>query len=198
MSFKKNRIYTLVLAAIVVMGAGAPAQAADATAVHSPSSKTLTIEVNGTLGPILSGSDPLGLNGQGGTLTMMAKESLKPKKHTSNSATYILPAGAVVVTVGTNKFQTTTPSTMQITLTSTADILTLTATGPDQLKVVGTSDLQAGSWTKSVLKHPGLFQPSPQNLTAAQKANGPGSKVKYTIFGSATVLGLSGTASCSD
>lgn len=43
--------------------------------------------------------------------------------------------------------------------------------------------------------HPPPFSPSPQTLTAATTASGPGSKIKYTFLGSTTVLGLNGTAS---
>jgi hypothetical protein len=162
------------------------------------SSKTLTITIKGTLGPVLSGGDPLGADGKNGKLTIQASESLSPKKHTTNSATYILPAGAMTITVGSQKFQTNSKSTMIVQLTSTADILTLKASGPDGLQVTGVAYLQSGSWTNAVLKHPTTFKPSPQKLTAAKTANGPGSKVSYTIFGSMTVLGLNGTASSKD
>lgn len=197
MSYKALRRYLLAITAILAIGASTLASAADLTGI-TPSAKTLTITINGTLGPVLSGSDPLGLNGQNGMLTLMASEKLSPKKHTSNSATYILPAGAVVVTVGNNQFQTSSPSTLVITLGSSADVLTLSAPGPDGLKVVGTADLKSGSWGNAILKHPGLFKPSPQDLAPAKNSNGPGSKVKYTIFGSSTVLGLKGTISCKD
>lgn len=168
---------------------------------RAPSGRTLTITIMGTLGPVLSGSDPLGANGQGGTLTVQASESLSPTKHTSNSATYTLPAGAMTITVGSNKFKTKSKSTMVVKLTNSADILTLIAKGSIDgvdFQITGTAYLQPHSWTNSVLKHPTTFSPSPQNLTAAKKFNGPGSKVSYKIFGSTTVLGLSGTASNSD
>ena len=172
---------------------------AQPTVLHrQPAGKTLTITIVGTLGPILSGSDPLGLNGQNGTLTVQARESLSPTKHTSNSATYTLPAGSITVQAGSTKFKTTTKSKMIITLTKSADILTLDAKGPEGLQLSGIAYLQSGSWTNSVLKHPTTFSPSPQTLTAAKKASGPGSKLKYTIEGSTTVLGLAGNISCSD
>jgi hypothetical protein len=62
------------------------------------------------------------------------------------------------------------------------------------LMVTDTNFLKAGSWTTAVLKHPGVFSPSPQKLTAAKTAGGPGCKVKYTVFGNTSVLGFSGTA----
>jgi len=175
---------------------------AQPTARREPDAKTLTITIMGTLGPVLSGSDPIGANGKHGTLAVKASESLSPTKHTSNSATYTLPAGAMTITVGSYKFTTKSPSTMMVKLTNSADILTLVAKGSIDgvdFQVTGTAYLQSNSWTNKVLKHPTTFSPSPQTLTAAKKANGPGSKVEYTAqgFGS-TILGLSGSASNSD
>ena len=192
---RKFSAITILFFAICILPISGLAQS---TSYVQPSSKTLTITIKGTLGPILSGGDPLGANGKSGKLTLQASESLVPKKHTVNSATYILPAGAVTITVGSQKFQTSSSSTMIIKLTKQADILTLKATGPDSLQVTGIAYLQAGSWTNAVLQHPTTFKPSPQKLTAAKSANGPGTKVSYTIFGSTTVLGLSGNASSTD
>jgi hypothetical protein len=162
---------------------------------NAPAAKTLTISVTGKLGPVLSGSDPLGLNGESGTLTLKASESLSPVKSTKDAATYTLPAGAISVKFGSNQFKTTTTSTMEIKLTSTADLLTLTATGPDDLKLTATASLAPKSWTSGVLKHPAPFTPSPQTLKAASKAGGAGSQLQYEIFGETTVLGLSGNIS---
>jgi hypothetical protein len=61
--------------------------------------------------------------------------------------------------------------------------------------IVGTVSLAKGSFTAAVTKHPRKFTPTPQTLTAAATAAGAGSKVKYTVFGSSTTLGLTGTAS---
>jgi hypothetical protein len=185
---------------VVTFGLGCTlwAQSTDLVAISSglvPATHTLTITLKGTLGPILSGTDPLGLNGLSGTVTIMASESLSPTKHTNTSATYKLPAGAITVTAGSNQFTTKSPSKMIINLTSTADTLTLVIAGPSGLMVTDTTFLKAGSWTSKVLKHPTVFKPSPQNLTSATRANGPGCKVKYTLSGSATVLGFSGTGS---
>jgi len=194
---KVLRTSALILVAIVVTGNSLRAQSVDISAVN-PATHTLTITLKGTLGPVLSGSDPLGLDGKKGTVTVLASESLSPTKHTATSATYTLPPGAIKVTAGSNKFTTKSPSKMIINLTSTADILTLmvvdTSTG---LTVTDTTYLKAGSWTTAVLKHPGVFTPSPQTLMSATTANGPGCKVKYTIFGSTTVLGFHGTGSSS-
>jgi len=189
------RTSALILVAIVVTGSSLRGQSVDISPVN-PATHTLTIAIKGTLGPVLSGSDPLGLDGKKGTVTVLASESLSPTKHTATSATYTLPPGAITVTAGSNKFTTRSPSTMIINLKSTADILTLIVVDKQTgLMVTDTTYLKAGSWTTAVLKHPGVFKPSPQTLTSATTTNGPGCKVKYTIYGSTTVLGFHGTGS---
>jgi hypothetical protein len=128
----------------------------------------------------------------------MASESLNPTKHTATSATYTLPAGAITVTAGSTKFSTKSPSKMVINLGSTADTFTLIIAGKVEgfsVMVTDANYLKAGSWTTAVLKHPTTFAPSPQKLTAAKTATGPGCKVKYTVDGNTSVLGFSGTAS---
>ena len=196
MLFKVVRKFALVLVAVVVSGCAVWAQSVEISAV-SPASHTLTITIKGTIEPILLGSDPLGLDGKSGVVTLLASESLSPTSHTSTSATYKLPAGAITVTAGGKKFTTKSPSKMIINLTSTADTLTLILTGPQSAMVTDTTYLKANSWTTAVLKHPGVFSPSPQKLTSATTASGPGCKVKYMIFGSTTVLGFHGTGSSS-
>jgi len=196
MLFKVVRKFALVLVAVVVSGCAVWAQSVEISAV-SPASHTLTITIKGTIEPILLGSDPLGLDGKSGVVTLLASESLSPTSHTSTSATYKLPAGAITVTAGGKKFTTKSPSKMIINLTSTADTLTLILTGPQSAMVTDTTYLKTGSWTTAVLKHPGVFSPSPQKLTSATTASGPGCKVKYIIFGSTTVLGFHGTGSSS-
>jgi hypothetical protein len=194
---KVIRTSVLVLVAVVVSGCAVWAQSVDIAAA-SPTTHTLTISIKGTLGPILSGSDPLGLDGKSGTVTVMVSESKSPTSHTATSATYTLPAGAVTVSAGGKKFTTKSPSKMIINLTSTADILTLIVTNTKNgLLVTDTTFLKAGSWTNAVLKHPGVFKPSPQKLTSATSAGGPGCKVKYTIIGSTTVLGFRGNGASS-
>ncbi|HSY99605.1 MAG TPA: hypothetical protein VK788_08920 [Terriglobales bacterium] len=186
-----------LIVALSVLACTAWAQSIEIGKVN-PATHTLTITIKGTIGPILSGTDPLGLDGQTGTVKILASESLNPTKHTATSATYTLPAGAITVTAGSNKFSTKSPSKMVINLTSTADTLTFIIAGKVDgvsLMVTDTSYLKAGSWTTAVLKHPGVFSPSPQKLTAAKTAGGPGSKIKYTVFGGTSVLGFTGTAS---
>ncbi|HXM22522.1 MAG TPA: hypothetical protein VN948_14800 [Terriglobales bacterium] len=188
----------LTLATLLVFASTIWAQSIEVATLNSsvaPATHTLTITLNGTLGPILSGSDPLGLNGQSGKITVMASESLSPTKHTATSATYTLPAGAITVTAGSQHFTTKSPSKMIISLLSTADTLTLVVAGPSGLMATDTTFLKPGSWTNAVLKHPTVFKPSPQKLTSAKSASGPGCKVKYTILSSTTVLGFHGTGS---
>jgi len=182
-----------VLIALLVLGCTTWAQSTEVAV--NPATHTLTITLKGTIGPILSGSDPLGLDGKSGTVKILASESLSPTKHTATSATYMLPAGAIKVTAGSYKFSTTSPSKMIINLTSTADTLTLVVAGPEGLMVTDTTFLKNGSWTTAVLKHPGVFKPSPQTLTPAKTASGPGCKIKYVIDSLTTVLGFKGSAS---
>jgi hypothetical protein len=188
------RTSLLVLVAAAVLGCTVWAQSIDISPV-SPTTHTLTITLKGTIEPVLSGSDPLGLDGKSGVVTVLASESLSPTSRTTTSATYTLPAGAITVTAGGKKFMTKSPSKMIIRLMSTADTLTLILTGPQNVMVTDTTFLKPGSWTTAVLKHPGVFTPSPQTLKSATTATGPGCKVKYTIFGSTTVLGFHGTGS---
>ena len=160
---------------------------------------TLTININGTVGPVLSGSDPLGANGGTGALTVVASESLSPIKTTATSATYALPPGAITVSIGGTTFTTTSASKAIVTIPSKGpDNLILVASVKElglTVTVIGTAALRHGSFTSAVLTHPTTFSPSPQTLTAATSATGPGSKIKYTFLGASTVLGFAGTAS---
>ena len=155
--------------------------------------------VTGTLGPVLSGSDPLGANGQSGTLTASISPSAVPKSTTTNSATYSVPQGAVQVIIGGTTYTTSGAATIKyifssttpckIIITATVKVLGISGT------VVGTAQLAKNSFTTSIKTHPTKFTPSPQTLKPATTAGGSGSQVKYTALGSSTVLGLSGSAS---
>jgi len=182
----------------VLLAAGAFAMSS-ATAQTSdqqfPSTSTLTITLDGTLGPIISGDDPADLDGDSATVTIAASESLKPYKTTAKSASYHIPAGDITVDVDGTDYTSTSTSTMIIKLGKKADTLTVSAALSIEGVKVQVSDvttLAGGSWTKSVLRHPALFSPSPQNLTE------PSSNFTYTVFGETTVLGVTGTASDSD
>jgi hypothetical protein len=177
----------LLLAAALVMG------------IFPLMAASVTYTVTGTLGPILSGSDPLGANGQSGTVTAVASTSLNPISKTSTSATYTLPAGAVTVVIGGTSYPTTGTTSMKITesASKTNSMVFTTTVSVDGVSgtIVATVDLAKGSFTASVLKHPTAFKPASQKLTAATKAGGPGSQVSYkAILIGTTVLGLSGTA----
>src|SRR5215469_14905140 len=89
--------------------AGSAAQAA-------PPPTTLTITINGTLGPVLSGSDTLGLNGKSAVVTVLENEAAKPIKHTTTSATYKVPAGAITVNVNGSNYQSSSPAKMTINI----------------------------------------------------------------------------------
>jgi len=159
----------------------------------------ITYTINGTLGPVLSGSDYLGANGESGTLTVIANTTLVPTSTTSTSATYTLPAGAITVVIGGTTYATTGHATLKynfpatgpdtMVVTTTISVSGLTGT------VVGTASLANHSFNSGVTTHPQKFKPSPQTLTAATRAGGAGSQVKYSSILGATVLGLSGTAS---
>jgi hypothetical protein len=184
-------VKTIIAAALAAVAPGA-AWAQDG----APPPTTLSIVIDGTAGPILQGSDPLGLNGQSATLTVLACESLKPTKHTNTSATYKIPAGAITVTFDGNTYQTTSPSKMTVKLGAKADTLTLvSAVTQDGVTVMitDTTSLAAGSWTNAVLQHPLPFAPTPQTIAS------PASKLKYSALPlGTTVVGISGTAADSD
>lgn len=157
---------------------------------------TLAIVIDGTAGPILQGSDPLGLNGKSATITVLASELINPRKHTKTSATYKIPAGAITLVFNGSSYQTNAPSKMTVKLGSKADTLILvSAVTKDGITVMftDTTSLAPGSWTSAVLQHPLPFAPSPQTLAS------PTSKLKYSgSFLGTTVVGISGTASNSD
>jgi hypothetical protein len=198
MSSKTVRPYVLVLVAVLVASCTIWAQSIEGAALHPD--HTLTISIKGILGPILSGSDPAGLDGKKGTVTVLASESLKPVQHTKNSATYQLPAGAITVEADGTKYSSQSPSKMTLTLGGKADILALVlaiSVEGQSVVITDTTYLAKGGWTETVLKHPAVFRPSPQELTSAKTAGGPGCKLKYTVDESVTVLGFSGSASSS-
>ena len=181
-----------ILAAAVV--AAAPAAALAQSGEHQ--SATLTVVVDGTAGPILQGSDPLGLNGNSASITLLASESLKPLKHTKTSATYKIPAGAITLVFDGNPYQTQFPSKMTVKLGSKADTVTLVSVVREDgisVTITDTTSLAPGSFTNAVLQHPETFTPSPQTLAS------PSSKLKYSgAFLGTTVVGISGTAANSD
>jgi hypothetical protein len=161
---------------------------------HAPKS-TITTTLDGTLGPVISGSDPAGLDGDSAMVTVKASESLKPYKTTASSASYHIPAGDITVDVNGTEYTSTSKSSMTVKLGKSADTLSLKGSFDIEgfkVQVTDVSSLAAGSWAKTVLQHPALFSPSPQNLSE------PSSNFTYTVFGETTKLGVTGTAANTD
>lgn len=159
----------------------------------------VTYTIDGKLGPVLEGGDPIGANGQSATLTLTANLALVPVKQTATSATYRLPVGALTAVINGTTFTSTEKSTMTIVLGAGADKLIVSTTFTEDgipITLSATVSLAKNSFAASVLTHPAKFSPSPQTLTAATTAGGAGSQFSYTaeIIGT-TVLGLSGSAS---
>lgn len=189
MSFHMFRASALAAAGIVALSAAASAQMLHHH--HAPKS-AITITLDGTLGPVISGDDPAGLDGQSATVTIKASESLKPFTTKGKSASYHLPKGAITVNVDGTDYSSTGKSTMTIALGKTADTLTLQGAIDIEgfnVNVTDVSTLAAGSWTKAALKHPTLFSPTPQDLTE------PSSNFTYDVFGDDTELGVTGSIS---
>src|ERR1700722_7245878 len=158
MTFHGFRTSALLAMAVLALCGAASAQAH----LHAPK-KAVTITLDGTLAPIISGNDPAGLNGDSATVTIAASESLKPYKTTASSASYHIPAGDITVNVNGTNYTSTSKSSMVIKLGKTADTLTFKASvnyHGVKISVTDVSSLAAGSWTKSVLQHPILFSPS--------------------------------------
>lgn len=164
-----------------------------------PAAKVLTIAISATLGPVLRGSDPLKFSGQTGSVTIQASESLAPVSHSGNSATYSVPPGAITVVFFGKPYTTTMSSGVSVKLTPTADVLTIAYSDQSSTGYILTASLAAGSWNRMVLFHPLPFSPTPQLLTAATTAGGPGSEFTYRVSGGTmNVLGLNGSASSGD
>lgn len=160
----------------------------------------VTYTVNGTLGPVLSGSDPVGANGKSATVTITASQTLSPVSHTATSATYTLPIGALTLVLNGTTYTSTATSSMTYTRPASGRDKLIVKTTIKELglpiTMTGTFSLAHNSFPLAALAHPAKFSPSPQTLTAATVAGGPGSQLKYSgsLIGT-TVLGVSGTAS---
>lgn len=192
MSFHALRSVALLTACIFAVSGAASAHTAHHR--HAPKA-TLTIVLDGTLGPVISGSDPAGLDGQSAMVTILASESLNPYKTTATSASYHIPAGDITVNINGTNYMSTSKSSMIVKLGKSADTLTLKASvdvDGFKVQVSDVSSLAAGSWTNAVLQHPTLFSPSPQDLSQ------PSSNFTYIVFGETTELGVTGTAANSD
>jgi hypothetical protein len=162
---------------------------------------TITYAIDGTLGPVLSGGDPLGANGQSETFTLSISSTLSPIHTTHTSATYRVAKGLAVFGVGGSTYKSNGPGTVKYIFPHTgADLMVVSAPARVSgitVSFVVTASLANGSFSPTKIRvHPTLFAPSPQTLHRAHSATGPGSKEKYTapLVGT-TILGLKGTAS---
>src|SRR2546421_10976455 len=106
MQFRTLRAGALMAFVVLWSGAVLAGDSASAPA------RNFTITLDGTLGPVLSGSDPAGLDGQSATTTVIVKKSLNPYKTTAHSASYHIPAGDITVTVNGSKYTSTSRSSM--------------------------------------------------------------------------------------
>ena len=155
----------------------------------------INVTVLGNLGPVLEGSDPLGASGHNGILSLQISESETPETVSGSSVVYSVPAGSVTTLIGSTRFTTITPSRLTITLGPAADTLSVLYSGQNGTQTRFEATLAPGSFSTAVLTHPEPFSPTPQNLTAAMGAAGPGSKLSYAYSGTLTVLGLDGSIS---
>jgi len=156
---------------------------------------TLTMSVTGTLGPVLQGTDPKGIDGHTGTLTVKISESASPAVSNTDYAAYVVPAGGVTAMIGTTPYTTESPSRMAIKLGANGDTISVVFRSQDNTESRFEAELAPGSFSTSVLMHPTPFSPSPQNLTPATSAAGPGSQFWYREGTAFTVLGLTGSIS---
>jgi len=192
MAFRIFRASALIAGSILATFGMAEAQSGDRAL---PPAATLAIVLDGTLGPILSGSDPAGLDGDSATITLTVSESLTPYKVTAKSASYHIPAKDIVLSVNGTNYSPSSRYNLIINLGKTADTMTLT--GKVKIEFISAtvsdvSSLAAGSWSKTVRQHLVTFSPSPQNLSE------PSSQLSYTAEGEKTVLGVTGTIANSD
>lgn len=174
-----------LLSVLLILGMGPlPAESSNATIAYN---------VLGTQGPNLNGGpDCLRENQNGATQSASFDSNLSPTSTTSHSATYTLPAGSVIVSMGSITFRNPTPWTMKYTLTKTSDSVTLAGPGPQGLAITAVSSLKAGSFPKTVLGAGG--HPAPLNSNAhLQNLTEPRSFLSYTGPGcAATQLGFTG------
>jgi hypothetical protein len=152
---------------------------------------TISFDITGTLGPVLSGIDPLKFAGQTFTASGSLDESTPPAGTTADSATYDIPGG-ILISLGA------------VTLNGFNTALTLTAppSGPDTMflefsvtELSFTPDVMAIlSLPEGTLNGTGL-----QNFSAS--VSQPDSSLTFVLPGVSTVitgtLGVTGTASMS-
>jgi len=154
---------------------------------------TLALDITGTLGPSLFGTDRLGLSGIGFTLTGVIDQGLSPIYTTADSATYSLP-GDLEIALGL----------AHLVLTGYNATLTLTdpASGPDILEIgFGATEFNFNPDVTATLYLP----PGTLHGTGLQDfwayVSQPDSSLSYTIPGVTDevedTLGVTGTVTLS-
>jgi hypothetical protein len=84
----KNLLFGVMVPALLCVVLSVPARAG-----------AITLEATGTFGPLMSGIDPLKLNGGNFTVTGTINQNSAPTSATADSATYTIP-GTLDITVG--------------------------------------------------------------------------------------------------
>src|SRR5215469_11556075 len=153
----KNFRAAMILSAAIIWGSVA-AQAAS----------TLDFTAAGTLGPVLSGSDPLGLNTKGFSFTGFIDESATPTTCPTGlpvtpNVCYTVPPSQLTGQIGALPPVTIpTASTLGVIAPATGNdalVIQLTVFGN---AVTAVLELAPGSFASGIMQHPGPFKPSPQ------------------------------------
>ncbi len=186
-----------VVSAVAIVNNGTGAQAAS----------VLDFSGNGTLSPLLTGPDPLGLSGKTFSFTGFIDQATTPTACPTGlpvtpAVCYAIPANQLTGQIGAlPPITVTTPSTLG---------LIIPASGPDVLElqfsiltysVTAILQLAPNSFNSTATQHPAPFTPSPQTLTAATSVPAPinGSSVEYCSgscsSGTPTWLGITGSTS---
>ncbi len=186
-----------VLSAVAIINGSGVAQAAS----------VLDFSGNGTLSPLLTGPDPLGLSGKMFTFTGFIDQSTSPTACPAGlpvtpAVCYVIPANQLTGQIGAlPPITVTTPSTLG---------LIIPASGPDVLElqfsiltysVTAILQLAPNSFHSTAMQHPAPFTPSPQTLIAATSVPSPinGSSVEYCSgscsSSTPTWLGITGSTS---
>jgi len=146
---------------------------------------------NGVLGPVQSGTDPLGLEGQTFLLTASISPTEKPVRTWKTSSDFGFGPDVWIFINGGNPLSNLGIWKLSVTVGSSYDKVGFSGNytgGPYKGVIMGiTGYIEAGSWPTGSLRHPMRFSPSPQNVIP------PLSVLHYTPpDGAATVLGFTG------
>jgi hypothetical protein len=170
----------------------------------------LNFSGGGTLGPLISGTDPLMVVGQPVTFTGTISESLNPTACPAGvtaSVCYTLPAGTLMGQIGNQPpFTTTAASTLALTIPggSANDYLEIVFSAFSS-PITAVFQLAPNSFDSGGLIHPEAFVPSPQSIappTGAPPSTANGSYVTYCLLGilcssNTTIVGITGSTSLS-